>query len=419
MSLFLLAIMSGGSLAYESVTSGPQTYSKETKISGIDISNLTESEALLKLEKRVQEWKEQAVINIETKDRNIPISVDVVQFHLENTIANYSPENAVLSVSIDQTHLNKLQPELGVRIFEKVLLQKLQEDIRNKAQTLSATSLSFSIYDYVEPETEALYTTVSEFRVPIPDDADPSYYVRELNGKSVKGAESFSILQHAKGASFHNETALNVVASAIYGAVLETNFSINQRHINQHRPEYIEKGREASVKMEEGHDLIVQNKNNATYTLELKQTDEEVIAKWIGYPLPHEYMVQIRNDKEVKPRTIVHYSDSSYETELKQKGSSGEVFEVHRIRVDENNEKLDEFISEDYYAPVNRVEVRYERASKQEGALNNETNSNSQSSHDNTSTESEENQLNSDSSPEQNTDARSGDGWDITDSPEK
>nr|WP_237458565.1 VanW family protein [Pontibacillus yanchengensis] len=189
------------------------------------------------------------------------------------------------------------------------------------------------------------------------------------------------------------------MASTIYGATLKTNFTIKERHISQHRPAYIPRGREASVKVEEDHDLVFVNVNSSNYELQTEVTNGNLVARWVGYPLPDEYEVAIKDAQTLDPRTVVHYSTEVYQTQVKQEGSSGEVYKLYRTI---NGESATKLITEDYYSPVNRIEVRYQPVESSDSSSNNNSDSDSSDDDSNSNDDSTDGSNNGDDTGDSN-----------------
>ncbi|KGP73923.1 VanW family protein [Pontibacillus yanchengensis] len=363
MAVFLIAMSVSGNFIYQTVLAEPETYDEGTSVSGVQLSGLTKAEAKIKLQNAASEWIKKHPVLINMKQNQLTFPPSLFDFNIEKTLKNIKyGESTKISININVKEFSSIENELGPNLYDKLLLQSLNTDLKNTVESLPSKPIEFSIYDYVEKGTVELYETVSKYSIPIPNGIDPSYYIRVLDGVTVNAKETFSLLKYTNDASFQSSEALNLVASAILGSSLKTNFSIKERHISQHRPEYIPRGREASINPEENQGFEFVNINESNYKLTIYVQDGNLIAKWKGYPLPSNYKVAIKGVQEIQPKTIVNFSNKVVGTEIIKEGSKGEVYELHRLTVNQNNQVIsNEFIAEDYYSPLHRVELHYKK----------------------------------------------------------
>ncbi|MYL33296.1 hypothetical protein GLW05_06740 [Pontibacillus yanchengensis] len=400
MALFLTGMSIGGGFAYDTVLAGPETYENGTAVGGIDLSGLTKAEAKTSLQDATTDWKQTHSIMLNMIDTQVTLPSSLIQFNLGQSLEEVMEgASSPLSVAIIRSNFSEIEDEVGVNLYNKLLLQELEKDLKQRASSLNSEPIEYSIYDYVEKGTTELYETISQYTISIPEGVDPSYYVKEVNKATIKANDSFSLLEFAQDASVQNPKALHLMASTIYGATLKTNFTIKERHISQHRPAYIPRGREASVKVEEDHDLVFVNVNSSNYELQTEVTNGNLVARWVGYPLPDEYEVAIKDAQTLDPRTVVHYSTEVYQTQVKQEGSSGEVYKLYRTI---NGESATKLITEDYYSPVNRIEVRYQPVESSDSSSNNNSDSDSSDDDSNSNDDSTDGSNNGDDTGDSN-----------------
>jgi hypothetical protein len=154
--------------------------------------------------------------------------------------------------------------------------------------------------------------------------------------------------------------ALTVLASAIYEAILPTNFEVIERHTSTALPANIRPGFEARV--EEGErDFIFFNPNDSAYTLQLTIEANQLKVSCIGFPFIHKYVIKLDPIEYYEPKTVVQYSAmlKPNEKRVKQQGKQGMLIRVHKETYDLNNQLLEtEVVAEDFYPPVHTVEVR-------------------------------------------------------------
>lgn len=362
MALFIYGFSVGGAFAYDVVMAGPKTYEEETMVGGVSVDGLTRTEAEDALKTRVQKWLDLHPVEVLTEEQSIILSEEFVTVDVADTLDSLK-EGTVnpLSVRFNRSALEGQKEAFGEEVYDHLLLDKLTADIRSQVEVLSDKSLTYSVYDYVSSGTESLYSVIAEYNQKIPDGSDVFTYTHEVDGLVIEPKSNVSLLEQVNDVPLQNQTALNVMASGLYGAVLQTNFDIIQRHISRHLPAYAEKGREASVNLSEAHDFVFFNPNESSYKIQFEVSEEALTVQIVGYPISREYEVLIQNEREIEPRTIIQYSPFAVGPEMKREGEKGLAYDVFREIYNQNNEAVDtEFITQDYYAPVHTLEERPE-----------------------------------------------------------
>jgi len=394
---FLFTFSQIGPLAYEQVFGEPRTYDAGTMVGPIPIEDLTREEAKQKLANQVLEWKDTHNVMLDMKDQNVVFQKDFIGFDIPETLNQVEDgtEN-YFTVDMNESYLDVLQNKVGADLYDHILIDKLSEEILARAETLHKEPLHFSIFQYVEDGTTELYEVVSEYSVEKNADMDVTPLVEALNGAEVRNQTPFSLLSFVEDDM--SQPSLNAVATAVYGAALETNFMIKQRHISTKLPSYAELGKEASVQQKHNHDLVFTNPNEQSYQLNISEENERLIVKILGYPLPNSYEISLENSRNIKPRTIVQFSERvpNGQSNIKIEGREGTSVEVYRFVEDKDNVIRKDFISDDYYPPVNRVEVRYGANDKPPETETNPTNNSGDnpSEHNQNPSSAEEDQTN-------------------------
>ncbi len=404
MALFIYGFSVGGAFAYDVVMAGPKTYEEGTTIGEVPVDGLTREEAQAALKTRVQEWLDLHPVELVTKDQSVVLSEEFLTVDVADTLDNLN-EGTVnpLSVRFNRAAIEDQKSAFGAEVYDHLLLDKLTADIRSRVEVLADQPLTFSVYDYVSRGTESLFKVIAEYKQSIPRDADVFTYINELEGLVIEPKTTVSLLEQVEDVPLHNQTALNVMASGLYGAVLQTNFDIIQRHISRHLPAYAEKGREASVNLSEGHDFVFFNPNESSYKIQFEVSEEALTVQIVGYPISREYEVLIKNEREIEPRTIIQYSAFATGAEVNREGEKGLAYDVFREIYNQNNEAIDtEFITQDYYAPVHTIEERPEPVEPVTSDNGSGDQNGSDSGDDNGSASNEDHQENEDSGSSSN-----------------
>lgn len=357
---FLFTFSQLGPFAYEQVFGEPRTYEPGTMVGPVQIGELTKSEARQKIASRATEWRETHNVTLEMKDHNIVFQKDFIEFDIPATLNQVTDgKKNFFIVEMNEVYFGSLKDKVSDQIYEHILIEDLSEKVMARAKALSNVPLTFSIYQYIGDGATELYEVVSEYSVEVNADMDGIGVMNELNGALIRNQTPFSLLSFVK--EDMSQPSLNAVATTLYGAVLNTNFIINQRHISTKLPDYAELGKEASVKPDRNHDLVFTNPNEQSYQLETSVENGELVVRILGYPLPNTYELSLEDKRTIEPRTIVHLSEfvPVGQPNVKVEGKSGTSVEVYRFVEDDGKTLRKDFISDDYYPPVNRVEVRY------------------------------------------------------------
>ncbi|AZN43344.1 VanW family protein [Paenibacillus albus] len=172
-----------------------------------------------------------------------------------------------------------------------------------------------------------------------------------LNGTVIEPKHAFSLLGALEELQPADSNALSVLATGIYSVVLKSNFSLLERSIGRSLPDYDKFGYEA--KMVPGHvDLKFANTNDTPYKLFLEYYNGVLYTYLAGAPLETTYRITMEDEQIIAPRTVKQFKATGGNG-----GKPGVYAVIYRLTVDANNAVIKkERISEDYYAPVNRIE---------------------------------------------------------------
>nr|WP_281427656.1 VanW family protein [Mesobacillus maritimus] len=152
----------------------------------------------------------------------------------------------------------------------------------------------------------------------------------------------------------------SMIASGIYSTILSTNFEIIERHIGQVLPDDIELGYEAKINPDNHLDFVFGNPNDTEYMIELQWSYPVLTVQLKGSPFLYKYEIVESDKKEFKPKTIIQYSPQLLpeQNKVKEAGKHGYLIKISRKVLGEKGELLrEEIISEDFYVPVEKVEV--------------------------------------------------------------
>ncbi|WP_181349732.1 VanW family protein [Thalassobacillus sp. CUG 92003] len=334
------------------------SFEEGTTVATVPIENLSQEEARQRLEQRAEQWRTKNPVTLQLDNKELVFPESFIQFDIEATTDKVAAgEQTAFVTTIDRSYIEDIANEMGHEKFDRVSIDEFIHDIEAKASVLAEEDLSFSIYNYGDADAEVLQETVGEHSVELPGNVKTDLLIEQLHDQVIKGERAFSVLDHID--LMHVDShAISPLATAIYGAVLETNFVIQERHISHKLPGYAEVGMEAKVEPQTGRDLVVANPNPYDYRLSIVKEGNEVTVKVKGFPLEQETSVAVQSQEQLDPDTVVHYSAflDKGEVEEKQAGKQGHAVDV--VRYTQTKEgQTDTLISEDYYPPVPRIEL--------------------------------------------------------------
>jgi hypothetical protein len=350
-----------GSEAFGKFSNNDGLFNDGTTIGSVNLTGKTENEAIALLEEKYVEWVNSTKIELQYSEKTVNFDVNLFQFDATETVLNLKEgQNNFASLTIDllqvEEQINVLFPQVDSKEIE---LTKLTADLTNTASQLQSGTFSFALNkDYLLVEKKK--AVISEVVVELDSVSDELYSLIKNNPEIVIAEESaFSFLEFAKAQKIENSSALDLIATGIYQAVLPTNLSIKDRNISGALPSYAVLGYEAMVNSAKGVDLVIENPNKDTYTLGFDLAPGSLKVTLTGNQLLYKYEISKKDQQELKPKTIIQYSPLLLpgKTKVENAGSDGKIVKVYRNIYEGSQLLTSELISEDYYPPVFRVEI--------------------------------------------------------------
>ncbi|MCP3030467.1 VanW family protein [Halobacillus sp. A1] len=361
MVLFILIITYGGPLGWQIVSGEHGKFATGTQIAGVSVEDMDQEEAAEKLEYQFSKWKKNHLIEIETQENTLRFQDSFLTLSTEASLHNSeSGENTAAVIKVDRSHLDDFKKSTGKNISDNLLPEELVAQVETDASTLPENLPAYSVYEFLPPDVEALYETISTAEINIKDREQLAEFLDKLGSVSLEPGNSFSIIDTIESLPVSiDEEDEHRLATAVYTAVLNTNFSIDERQISQQLPDFADIGKEAAIDFDKSHDLSFTNPNEYTYDLVFSIIDNRLILEIRGYPLGSKVQTHTEEEKEIPSRTVVEYSVDLNEQEIKveEEGQPGRSAVTTRVISDENGERTEK-MGRDYYPPVNRIEVR-------------------------------------------------------------
>ncbi|MGD6795659.1 VanW family protein [Metabacillus indicus] len=331
---------------------------------GIVLSGLTQAEAEEKLNQAVTGWKENSFYFLQV-DRELGLDSNLVTFDVKKTaeLALENKTNKVIA-AVDAEALgvflgNELSPDILPAVDQKALAS----EIELAASELTEGIFTLSIENYLLKE-KLPKTLLAGSVIPA-----GSVLLQQPIAISIEPLGSFSLEAYMEENSLHlDDDALSLLATGIYQTVLLSNFEILERHISAELPAYAKLGKEAAFAKGK-RDLVFYNPNDAAYELKLAQDGTSLNVSIEGAAFENTYSLTMENEKSYKPKKIIQYDAALNDntTRIIEEGRNGQSAAVYRNELDRNGKLLSStLISDDYYAPVHRVEVKPLKKEQQE-----------------------------------------------------
>lgn len=356
LSIFIFSYTYFGSDIFSARTSAKQAFSENTIIGSFDVSNKSQDEATANIQTEVDSWLAQASVQLVYKGQNYPVNTTAFVFEVENSVSSAtSGAQNELYVRWEEAELNNLN--LPSLIMAKLDTEKLTIKMQASAQKL-IPEIVIKLEDFLPAEEPAIISTAS---VKLSSNVESELIV-ELVPIDILPDSMFSLAAYANENGLANVSAstFSQMGSALYKAFLQSDISIVERHISSQLPKNIDLGYETKVDFSKNLDLKFYNPTDTSYKVELNLNGQELEVVVTGPPPIYEYKITASDKQEFKPRIIKQYSPhlKQGQKSVQTEGKAGLLIKVNREIYGENGELLkNEFISEDFYPPIHRVEV--------------------------------------------------------------
>ena len=366
-----------GEQAFERAFASNKGFTEGTIIGAVDVSHLSEQEALDKLQAESTKWADETTINLQYKEKSIELNNDSFIFLLEKSInlAKSGVQNQFIIELLDET-IDSILVDFGIPEANFNKESFIQEAISYPSRLEKGIHM-IKLDEFMLEEQEI--QTVSETSVSLEDNSEQlELWLGQFPSITIAPHSQFSMLDSVEESGIKTFTSegLSMIATAIYQAVLPTNFQIAERSISRSLPSYAKAGYEAKVDMKQNMDLVISNVTDYEYKLEFKQSEGAFTVSLIGPPFLYGYKMIEKDLETFKPKNILQY-DAKLELGqqvVRKKGQDGLLIKIYREILDENGALLNrELISEDYYPPVHTVVATSLIAEVEEQAANGET----------------------------------------------
>ncbi|WP_240468785.1 VanW family protein [Anoxybacillus sp. MB8] len=365
---YLLASTKLATWAYESFVSGDK-FAEGTMIGPIDVSHRSYEEARELMSQKVNEWKQSAKMGLVLEGKKVTVQTKHFTFRIEESMKQaVSGKHAPLLVSIDAKALQDAISSIGAS-SDLIDVEKVKTQLEQAAASLTSTQLS--LVQYVRKDMQK-QTILSQAVIPLHEE------LRTIPATTmvIEPKQIFSVLDFFKKQEISlSKEAMTLFASVLYEAIVPTNFEIVERHTSTVLPNGVKAGFEAAVEQDK-KDFVFFNPNDRSYTFEWVIGGNAMRASLIGAPFIHQYVLKTDPIEYYDPKTIVQYSAlmKPNEKRIKEEGKKGMLIRLYKEVYDRNRMLVETvLVSEDFYPPTHRVEVRGLRSETSETPTTNES----------------------------------------------
>ncbi|MGG3940421.1 VanW family protein [Peribacillus psychrosaccharolyticus] len=362
---YILGFSHFGASAFNKLVNDQDIMEPGTTLGGLNISGKTKPEIKKLLEEEIVAWKQGTAINLTYKEiENQATDVDI-QFQVEETLANVkSGQKNLVTVVIDQDTLVEAVYDTSISLSsEAVNTEQLANDISASATMLTAGSYRFHLENYLDGVTAEDEVIAKAVIKTGKYTSEIKEIISLIQPVEIQGRTQFSLLNKLKDLQedkTYSTGALSRIATGIYETILPTNFAIIERSVSTKLPSYANLGMEAKVNAKKNTDLVFSNINEDSYFLEFTQSGKNLNVVLKGKSFLNHYNVKKSAEKRYQPKTIIQFDSqlTSGQMNVTEPGKEGISIKITREISDEKGNLIEtEEISEDFYAPIHRIEI--------------------------------------------------------------
>ncbi len=366
--LFSTAYMLGfshyGSLAINNIMDTEHDFEANTTVGSVNVSNKTIAEANDLITKETEKWMKDSLIEFTYKETKTVFNTDFFLFNREKTLQQaHSGQQNGMKVELRKNAIEDFIPILSSKLaIEHIDKDKLSADLLASAAMLDQGPLVFQMEKYLEGSSEQM-ETISKASVSVEDrEREIRLLLTAVPEIEIPSKTQVSLIETIKAANItkKDKVSSSIFASAVYEAIMPTNFAILERNISRELPDYAKLGYEARMDLDKQVDLIFSNPNDTTYTLHFSLEGSKLVVTLKGHSFLYTYNLVKEDETKFKPKTIKQYSALLKENDSKVsvEGTDGLLIKIVRKTIDEKGkEVLSEVLSDDFYGPIHRVIV--------------------------------------------------------------
>ncbi|MGJ3205654.1 VanW family protein [Geobacillus thermoleovorans] len=358
-TVYFIAFSHLGTFAHDVLAPDDGRLGPGTAVGPVSLSGMTPERARQAVVERVNEWRATASISLQYQEKRIDLPADAFAFRLaESTKRFVDGRRTPLFVIADlEKCLQAAAAIVPPAALSALDIKKLGADLEGQAAQLQKPSSPIDLARYIS-FANGRQPVVSEAAASAPDSSAVRWLSSERRAV-IKAKQLFSFGDYMKKVKADlSDEAADAIASAVYRAVLATNFTVVERYTSRMLPDGVTPGFEAAISG--GRDLEWFNPNTTDYTLLLRHDGRKVRVAIIGLPFAYQYIIRLGEAESIEPRVIVRYDArlAPDEKRTEQIGRPGLVVTVEREVRDGARLVRKETVSEDFYPPTYTIHVR-------------------------------------------------------------
>ena len=359
LAVLVFGATNAGAYAVDNWLFPTEEFGDNTYIGTTDVSNTEVEAAKMMFAGQSETWRADAELHVTYQDATGAYPLENVEILLDETMRTAetgSQNNFVFGLSTDTTG-SCLAEHFPVADFSEADVEAINEKLETALEA-GQTKTQVAISD---DSLSLALEKVADVVFPITlSSIGSSAVIDALDGIQLAPGTQFSFLEFIAELSLTDisDEELTQIASAVYGALLQTNFLVDERSIGSQVPALIPLGQEAAINRQLAIDFVFTNPNSSSFTLNLSKSGDLLNASISGYPLVYTYAIGITEEIDIQPRLIKQYSAFvTSGNQVEEKGLSGKRLNVIRTVLDDDEPLEIETVSNDFYPPVHRVEV--------------------------------------------------------------
>lgn len=326
---------------------------------------LNEEELKIWVDGEIAAWQMIASEQLNADAPHLSIQPDDFQFNSETSVEKFLDRADVPWYAFWKSNGEVHQP-LDVRLSKRLIdaldadpsIDSVQSstELQVKASVLSDENLTFVMSSISVADMERVAFVNQETGLP---SAELNSVIDLLNKRVLQPQEVFSLNETlTQGASPISEDTANFVASMLYKTVLQTEFSIVERHSQGVVPTYSTLGLEAMVNMKLQRDFQFKNTFDTPVTINSSNVAGVFLLEFYTLGPDSSATFEVGAREEIEPKRIERLvADLAYGAERRiQMGQSGwRVTTFRTISSSTGSFEKQEVIARDYYPPVHEV----------------------------------------------------------------
>ncbi|WP_252502822.1 VanW family protein [Sporosarcina sp. Marseille-Q4943] len=356
-----IGFLSSGVFANNSFSIG-RNFDNHTFVGPFNISNNKTKQAKLKLASDLTQLQSKAEVNLIYQDIKFFLRPETITFDIDMTLANANSgeDNPIIANVSREGLATVLGQELPRIHFTEDAIDLIAAGIEKELQT-GIMPRNVHITDYlgvIEIPNEVVASSEYSIDAILPSS---SKAIHALDSMVILPFESFSMMELLTSPEVGplSDEEMTLLSSILYSAILQTNFHIDERNISSVISPNIQPGFEAAMNQTLGLDFKFTNPNKTEFNIRASWSAGVIHLSIEGQPFYYTYEPSISNIESYKPRTVRQYSAfvNDGQVVVSQEGNEGVEAVVTRTLSVDGQVVDTENISEDFYAPVHRIEI--------------------------------------------------------------